>query len=121
MEKKMQATKRRIATEDIRRKELKKVVKFSPATGSYDEEIFEDLMAEKKLTVGSKNIWAIWKCQNKERRLCVSKIAGKKSFSYYIADIVNYGDYNDLKYFRRITGSNKFTNDSSETYDLRIQ
>lgn len=46
------------------------------------------------------------------------KVAGKKRFRYYVAEVMRYGDDNELKYLRRFKDTNKFLNDATTTFSF---
>lgn len=46
------------------------------------------------------------------------KVPGKKRFRYYVAEIMRYGDENELKYLRRFKDTNKFLNDATTVFSF---
>lgn len=86
---------------------------------SSDGETFEDIIAKDKDFLEMKLDHLFEDKTIKSGDFVLLKVSGKKTASNYVAEIISCnGDNNELKYLRRLPGSDKFINDSSETYDF---
>lgn len=90
-----------------------------PSLSSSEDETLEEIISKDKGWMEINTLQQM----NQNDEICrgdfvLIKLAGKKTVKYFIGEILNIGDNNEIRYLRRIKETNKFVNDSVDSYDF---
>ncbi|CAH1954840.1 unnamed protein product [Acanthoscelides obtectus] len=90
-----------------------------PSLSSGEHETWEDIISEDREWLEIGTLQQLNEDYQFHRGdFVLVKVSGKKTIKYYVGEIISIGDENELRYLRRVNNTDKFVNDSAETYDF---
>ena len=88
---------------------------------SSEDESWDDIISREKKQLDEKKLEASCDTVNiiDKGDFVLVKIAGKKTFCCYIAEVIDVKN-KEIKYLRRLKNSNRFINDATQTYAYNL-